>query len=139
MATIQWAAPSSAQTMLTTELNSLANGSTSALGTAWDNTSSRYVQAAGEVYLGSLTPTAGGYVQVYLVPAPDGTNYGNIVNANMVAKIYPSTSTGAKRLTFENVPLGPFLYKVALLNQSGAALASSGNTVKLWGMEVESV
>lgn len=139
MATLQWAAPSSAQTALTTELNSLANGSTSALGSAWDNTSSRYVQAAGEVYLGSLTPTAGGYVQVYLVPSPDGTNYGDIVNANLVAKIYPSTSTGAKRLTFENVPLGPFLYKVALLNQCGVTLASSGNTVKLWGMKTEAV
>lgn len=139
METIQWAAPSSVQTMLTTELNSLANGSTTALGSAWDNTSSRYMQAAGEIYLGSLTPTAGGYVQVYLVPALDGTNYGDIVNINMVAKIYPSTSTGAKRLTFESVPLGPFLYKVALLNQCGVTLASSGNTVKLWGMEAETV
>ena len=139
MATIQWAAPSSAQSMLTTELNSLANGSTSALGSEWDNTSSRYVQAAGEVYLGSLTPTTGGYVQVYLVPALDGTNYGDIVTANTVATIYPSTSASAKRLMFENVPLGPWKYKVALKNAAGAALASSGNTVKLWGMEVESV
>lgn len=139
MTTIQWAAPSSAQSMLTTELNSLANGSTSALGSAWDNTSSRYVQCAGEVYLGSLTPASGGYVQVYLVPAPDGTNYGNIVNSNLVATIYPSTATGAKRLTFENVMIGPFLYKVALKNAAGVALASSGNTVKLWGMEAEAV
>ncbi len=139
MATIQWAAPSAAQTMLTTELNSLANAGTSALGTAWDNTSARYVQAAGEVYLASLTPTSGGYVQVYLVPAPDGTNYGDIVNSNLVATIYPSTSASVKRLTFENVPLGPYLYKVALKNVAGVALAASGNTVKLWGMEVESV
>lgn len=139
MATIQWAAPSSAQTMITTEANSLANGSTTALGTAWDNTSTRYMQAAGEVYLASLTPTSGGYVQVYLVPAPDGTNYGDIVNSNLVATIYPSTSASAKRLTFENVPIGPYLYKAALKNACGVALASSGNTVKLWGMEIESV
>ncbi len=139
MSTAQWAAPSSAQSMLTTELNSLANGSTSALGSAWDNTSSRYVQCAGEVYLASLTPTSGGYVQVYLVPAPDGTNYGDIVNSNLVATIYPSTSASVKRLTFEGVPMGPFLYKVALKNAAGVALASSGNTVKLWGMEGEIV
>ncbi len=139
MTTAQWAAPSSAQTMITTEANSLASGSTTALGTAWDNTSTRYVQAAGEVYLGSLTPTSGGYVQVYLVPTLDGTNYGDVVNSNLVATIYPSTATGAKRLTFENVPLGPFSYKVALKNAAGVALASSGNTVKLWGLEGENV
>ncbi len=139
MATIQWAAPSAAQTMITTEANSLATAGTTALGTAWDNTSTRYVQAAGEVYLASLTPASGGYVQVYLVPAPDGTNYGDIVNSNLVATIYPSTSASVKRLTFENVPLGPYLYKVALKNVTGVTLASSGNTVKLWGMEVESV
>lgn len=139
MATIQWAAPSSAQSMLTTELNSLANAGVSSLGSEWDNTSSRYVQVAGEVYLGSLTPTTGGYIQVYLIAAPDGTNYGDIVTANVIAKAYLSTSTGAKRYTFENVPLGPWKYKCALENRTGVTLASSGNTVKLWGMEVETV
>ena len=139
MATIQWAAPSSAQTMLTTELNSLATASTSALGSEWDNTSTRYVQAAGEVYLASLTPASGGYVQVFLVPALDGTNYGDIVAANLVATIYPSTSASVKRLMFENVPLGPYKYKAALKNVTGATLGASGNTFKLWGMEVESV
>lgn len=140
MTTAQWAAPSSAQTMITTEANSLATAGTTALGTAWDNTSTRYVQCAGEVYLASLTPASGGYVQVYLVPAPDGTNYGDAgVNSNLVATIYPSTSASAKRLMFENVPMGPFLYKVALKNVTGVTLAASGNTVKLWGMEGENV
>ena len=140
MAVIQWAAPSSAQSMLTTELNSLANASVSSLGGEWDNTSTRYVQAAGEVYLGSLTPSNGGYVQVYLVAAPDGTNYGDTgLAANLVATIYPSSSASAKRLIFENVPLGPYKYKCCLRNASGVTLASSGNTVKLWGMEVETV
>ena len=139
MATIQWATPSSAQSTLTTELNSLADGSVSSLGSEWDNTSSRYVQAAGEVYLSSLTPTTGGYIQVFLVAAPNGTNFGDIVGDRVVARAYLSTSTGAKRYTFENVPLGPWKYKVALENRLGVALASSGNTVKLWGMKVESV
>lgn len=139
MSTLKFETPSSASSVLTTELNSLANAGTSALGTAFDNTTTRYKWLAVEVYLASLTPTTGAQITVYAVSAPDGTNYGDITPATAVLCDGPSTSASVKRLTAFGIPAGPFLIKFALRNDTGVSLAASANTVKVWGYNEEIV
>jgi len=65
--TRKWVAPAAIATALTTELNNLANERTAPhprpLTTARRCTRNIWF----EVYLGSLTPTAGGYIGIYII------------------------------------------------------------------------
>ena len=132
----KWVAPESIATALTTDLNSLANGSYSAASAAIDNETDLYTHLDLEVYLGSLTPTGTPTVSAYLVPSVDGTNYTDGGGATappietLIAVLSLSTSTGAKYRSATNIPIPPLKFKLILLNSSGVALASSGNTLK---------
>jgi hypothetical protein len=124
--------------LLTTGLNSLANGARSAAGTELDNSANLDQYAAIEIYLASLTPTTGGYVSVYMITAPDGTNYAEGSDTidpgteTLVAVFSLRAATGVVRKTSELIRLPPAKLKLLLLNNSGAALASSGNLVALF-------
>lgn len=141
MASIKLEAASIA-TVLSTELNSLANAA-AALGTEYDNSSNLYLWAMFElnVQFGS-SPTAGNTVDLYIIPAPDGTNYDD--NTTGASGAAPSTSyVGGFPLravtSAQKVPLGvarridlpPTKFKVFVVNGSGQAFPSSGSTVKM--------
>ena len=132
----------SISTVLSTELNSLANNA-AALGTEYDNSSNLYLWATFElnVQFGS-SPTAGNTVDLYIIPAPDGTNYDD--NTTGASGAAPSTSyVGGFPLravtSAQKVPLGvarridlpPTKFKVFVVNGSGQAFPSSGSTVKM--------
>ena len=55
--THKWTAQSSQTTVLSTDLNSLANAAYSAASAAFDNTSNLYQWASAELVLASLTPS----------------------------------------------------------------------------------
>jgi hypothetical protein len=125
-------------TALTTELNSLANGSSSALSAEIDNSTTKYLYADMELNLASLTPTAGGFVSLYLVPTIDGTNYplfdagtspGTANNNYFVASFTTKAAAAAQRIAMREIQLPPGKYKLAVYNGAGAALAASGNTL----------
>jgi hypothetical protein len=127
-----------AASRLTTELNSLANNSTSALSAEIDNTTNLYRFADFELNLASLTPTGTPYVSVYIVPTIDGTNYpgwdagaspGNANNNYWVGDIQLKAAAGTVLQALRGVLLPPGKYKVGLRNASGVTLASSGNTL----------
>lgn len=138
-------------TVASTELNSLANAAL-ALGAEYDNSSGLYLYGLFElnVTFGS-NPTAGNTVDLYLIPAPDGTNYDDAVTgASGTAPI--TTYVGGFPLravtTAQKVPLGigltlvnlpPTKFKVAVKNGSGQAFPSSGSTVKLIPYRYQSV
>ena len=135
---ITWnAAPTSRGTGLTTELNSLANGGYSGVGTEFDNTSNLDEYAACHIHLASLNPTAGAYLQLFLVqelastyedPA-SSTNPGYHQN---VAVVSVTTGTAAKEIATPWFRIPPGKFKLVLKNACGVALASSGNTVTLY-------
>lgn len=135
-ATLKWEAPEAIATTLSTELNSLADGSYSNASSAIGNATGLYGWMLLELSLASLTPTAGGFVAVYLLPSADGTNYedGGGSTAppagSFIASFDLSTSTGAKRRVRWNIPIPPLAFKLVALNKSGATLAASGNTLK---------
>lgn len=128
----------SATTALTTELNSLANGSYSAASSAIDNATDLYQWMHLELVLASLTPVSGQSVAVYLIPSLDGTNYEDGGGATAP---YPhsaiwvgqlSTSTGAKRLVARNIMIPNLKFKLVVGNltiTSGVAFGASGNTL----------
>lgn len=137
MATDKWIAPESTATALTTELNSLADGSYTNASSAIDNETDLYKFIDFEVVLASLTPTGSPYVSIYAVYSLDGTNYADgggataPRNTSLLATLDTSTSTGAKRLvTSGPILLSPFKFKLIALNKCGVSLASSGNTLK---------
>lgn len=131
-------------TVASTELNSLANNA-GALGTEYDNATNQYLLGLFElnVTFGSA-PTAGNTVDLYIIPAPDGTNYDDAVTG--ASGYAPSTCyAGGFPLravtTAQKVPLGvglsgpvqlpPTKFKVFALNKSGVAFPASGSTIKM--------
>lgn len=129
--------------LLTTELNSLANAAYSAVGTAFDNTSGLARWASAEIVLGSLTPTAGAYLMLFLVQSLDGTNYEDApssTNPGMhmaVAILNVATGAAAKRVMAPPFALPAGKFKPVLLNGTGAAFPASGNTVALYTSDDE--
>lgn len=136
MATIKWSV-ASIQTLLSTELNSLATGNLSALGTEYDNTSGLYLFADFQldVTFGS-SPTANAPVVLYIVPKTDGTNYnfGSSSNAwdGFVRGGWSLMATTSQQLlTIQGVPIPPLKFKIQVKNQSGQSFPGSGSTVKM--------
>ena len=131
-------------TVLSTELNALAN-SAAALGGEYDNSAALNLFGMLElnVTFGSA-PTAGNTVDVYIIPAPDGTNYDDAVTgaggsapASCYAGGFPLRAvTTAQRVPLGlgqqgYVPLPPTKFKLLAVNKSGVAFPASGSTIKL--------
>lgn len=140
----------SVSTVLSTELNSLANAA-AALGTEYDNSSNLYLWATFElnVAFGS-SPTAGNTVDLYIIPAPDGTNYDD--NTTGASGAAPSTSyvggfplravTSAQKVPMgvaRRIDLPPTKFKIFVVNGSGQAFPASGSTVKMIPYRYQSV
>lgn len=146
MATIKWAAYTDRGNVLTTELNALANAGRSAAGTEIDNATNkdRWGKFELNVTFGTA-PSAGGYVEIYAVTAPDGTNYEDGSNTvdpgthKLIDRIPVRAVTTAQRLTGRQFPLEPAKTKFLLLNASGQAFPASGSTLKLYTTNESSV
>jgi hypothetical protein len=136
----KYTARSTAVTVLSTELNSITNGSISTLSASQDNTTAgtRYPIAQVEIYIAAqgTNRAAGAYVSLYFIPELDGTNYGNTTDECLDNYFVGSASMddaalAARYLILDRVRVPVGNYKVALKNGTGQSLATSGNTVKL--------
>jgi len=139
MATEKWDGFTSRGTVLTTELNALANNGRSAAGTEIDNGTNKDVfgQLELQVTFGTA-PTAGGFVEIYMVNALDGTNYEDGSNTvdpgthKLVDRIPVRAVTTAQRLNGRMLTLEPTKTKFLLVNGSGQAFPASGSTLTLY-------
>lgn len=136
---IKWEASSTSRgNVLTTELNSLANAAYSAVGTEIDNSANLDQWGSLLINLASLNPTSGAYLQVYLVPATDGTNYDDAPSSTnpafqmLVGQVAVATGTATKRISTPWFRLPPTKFKCVLQNGTGVALGATGNTVTLY-------
>ncbi len=125
-------------TVLSTELNGLANNSYSAASAAYgSDTGAAELLADFELALASFTPGSNPVVELYLLRSVDGTNYedggGSVVPSQdaYVGVFQIASGTGAKRAVLRDIPLPPGLWKAVVKNVTGAALAASGNTLKV--------
>lgn len=137
--------------LLTTELNSLANANASALGTEYDNSSSLYMFGLFELNVTFGTnPTQGSTVDLYIVPAPDGTNYDDATTgATLLTPITSFAGSFPLRnvTSAQKVPLGaitqiflpPTKFKIQVYNRSAQAFPASGSTVKFTPFRYQSV
>ena len=136
----------SVATLASTELNSLANGS-SALGAEYDNATNLYIYG---LFLLTVTfgtnPTEGSLINLYLVPAIDGTNYAYaptgaspfVANTMYLGGFPVDNVTSIQRIplgldavVYKPILLPPSKFKVLVLNNSGQAFPSSGSTVTM--------
>jgi hypothetical protein len=139
MATEKWAAYTSRGNVLSTELNALTNAGRSAAGVEIDNGANLDVYGVLELQVTFGTaPSAGGYVEIYMVTAPDGTNYEDGSNSvdpgahKLIDRIPVRAVTTAQRLTGRMIPLLPEKTKFLLYNGSGQAFPASGSTLTLY-------
>lgn len=124
----------SATTVLSTELNSLANGSLSAVSTAVDNSSNLSIWMDVELVLATQggSRSAGATCTLFMSPSLDGTNYTDNTVEQEIAFVFPlDAATTARRHIRRGFELPPLsTIKFSLLNSTGQALAASGNTIK---------
>jgi hypothetical protein len=144
-ATLWQAAPVSRGTVLTTELNALANAACSAVGTEIDNSANLDQYGCVDIVLASLDPAAGGYLQLFATQAVGGTTYEDPPTTTtnpgthmLVATITLLDTSSAKRAQSAWFVLPPSKIKFVLYNGSGVALGATGNTVTLFTSNSES-
>lgn len=129
------------QTVLSTELNSLANGAYTNAGTAFDNANASNLNTYGwlelNVTFGSA-PTDKSTIDIYMLKAMDGTNYEDgsssvrPAGASLVASIDLRNSTSAQKRASGMFVMPPSPVKFLAYNGSGQAFPASGSTVKLF-------
>jgi hypothetical protein len=125
MAVAKWAAPGTrSSNFASTTLDSLANGSESAVVT-YDNSTNRNLYGAVTIKLGSITPSTGGYVTLR-VTMSDGTDTADKAAGDFyTAQLLSGAS--AKVIILPMVRIYPFSLRFSLINNSGVTLASSSN------------
>ena len=125
-------------TALTTELNTLTDGSACAPSSELDNDAGLDRWMAVELVTGTLsgTPDAGGYLEGYTLYKLDGTNYedgsSSVVPArspDFIIKVR-SDGSGAQRIVERDIPLIGKDFKIMLVNKTGVSLTATGNTLK---------
>lgn len=135
--------------MTDTELSALANNAVSAASPAYDNAAAgKFDQyALFELNVDFVSaPSAGAYVNVYAIMAPDGTNYGttstvaaDVGQMRLVCSIFLPAITAAFRVHSPICLLPPGLMKFVLENKSGQAFpTSASSTLKLFTTSDES-
>lgn len=148
----RWATPnnSTGTTVMTTELNSLANGAYAISSAAYDNTSLLDLFADFDVQLAYTTtaPTVGAKVaEIYALPSIDGTNFATVDASNVPQKSLligtvetrlPSTSV-VEHLIIPGVPLPPRKFKTVLKNTSGQTLKATGNQISIAPYQLQTV
>ena len=133
--TLKWTAPEAIATYYTTELNSLADGSFVAVGAAITNETGLYQYIDIEVVLASLSPAAGAFLDIWIHPTLDASNYADaakpLQTSGLLATLtLDTTATTAQRIIATNIPIPALDFKLQLRNKAGVALNASGNSLK---------
>jgi hypothetical protein len=131
---IRWFTPEAIVSVLTTELNALANASMSAASALQDQDASEFTFVDFELAVTFGTaPAAGMRCTLYASVALDGTNFTS-TDAEQTSQIIAAFILGAtttQRVVARNVMLPPTDFKIALYNESGVAFPATGSTLKM--------
>lgn len=133
----QWGAPGTRSANFAgTTLNSLANGSESAVVT-YDNSTNRDLYGTVTIKLGSITPTTGGSITLR-VTLNDGTDTADRIGGDLY--VIPLTSGASAKIAVLNmIRLYPYSLRFSIVNNAGVALAASGNEIYVRGFDEEMV
>ena len=114
-------------------LTSLADGS-GADSSAIDNSSNKYIDADLEIKTNG-TASSTDYVEVYILRSIDNSDFTDSANAELIGIVAMNGTTAVKNtIRIRNLPK---YYKVRFVNNSGAALSSTGgdHAVSLLGIK----
>jgi hypothetical protein len=143
MATFKNTAYRTADSLLTTEMNSVVNDALSSLGVEVDNTTNRDFEGVFDLELATLTPSATApAIEVFVLEVKDdGTTYPPTVEEGNFAVTIPiPTGAGTKSaIASRSIVLTPGKFKFFIKNKTGVTLNASGNTLKLRRFTTESV
>lgn len=138
MASVKWETGTDT-TVMSAELNSLADLAQAVASSAYDNSTGLYLFADVEWKNAALgyTPSAGALIELYLIREilaggsyEDGDNSIAPPAANLVGVFNIRSSTAAQIHILRAIPIPPDSYKWLVINKTGGALASSGNTLR---------
>lgn len=130
------------ESLMTTDLNALADNAVNVGAVLPDNTSNRFFYVKFELVLASvdLSGEDNPAVEVYMVPSYDGTNYADTgVDASttvyppaqyLVAVLGVAETNAAHRAVSPHILIDPLKYTPVVINKTGVALAATGNTLK---------
>lgn len=133
---------SSIATILSTELNTLANSTNSAASAEIDNSVSRDLYHDLTLTVNTTsTRSTGGSVSVYLIMALDDTNYDavNETTAELVTVFTLDAATTSRQLTRRDIPVPPGKFKYFVRNNVGVSLNATGNLLEYRAHSVETV
>jgi hypothetical protein len=126
-------------TQLAPASTGIANNTVSAAGPTYDNSVNLDLYVDLEVNLASLSPTGSAYVSIYVYVSEDGTNFPaqggsdlRLTSTQLLCVVpIGTTAATAQRVVVRNLLIPPKRIQFLLDNQTGVALANSGNTVKV--------
>jgi hypothetical protein len=136
MATTTTYLSGSIATLLSTELNSLANNGL-ALGAAYSAGGGYLLAEIEAVVTFGVAPTANTGLSIWFLRAPDGTNVedggdGATTPARLPDAVIPLRAVTTAQRVNRRVLIPPGTWKPLLKNDgSGVAMAASGNTLKI--------
>lgn len=133
-----WAAPTAVVTYASTSLNSLANNlfSSATASSFISNETGLYQYMNLELHLGSCSPVAGGYVDVWLYPSIDaGVTAASDTSSSQGTNLFctfplSNGASFAQTLTVYNRAIPPLAFKLAARNMTGVQLPGTGNTLR---------
>lgn len=136
----------SSQTLMTTELNSLANGSSVVGTTEYDNSASAnlYFWADFEMSVTYVTaPTNMTPVEIFIIPAENGTDYADADTSNpprglLAGAFMVRNTTATQRIVARGLSLPAAKFKLMVRNNTGQAFAASGNTITMYPYRTQS-
>lgn len=130
--TARWLVDTAYTAALTTQLNSLANATASALSSAIANGTSLDMLMDVSLMLGSITPGSGPYVEIHMSTLMgDGATYATVFagGPTLVGVLGVSSGASAKNMAALGIQIPPGSFELAVVNQTGVALAASANTL----------
>lgn len=135
-----------AQTVLSTELNALANNAGAISTTAFDNATVLALWLFGDFELNvtfAAAPSANTFIDMYLLPSLNGTTFNDGtsgasalgVASNFIGSFPIRNVVTAQQLTLPvsapvRLPLS--LFKIQLINRSGVAFPAAGSTIRMY-------
>ena len=123
------------KTAFTISLNSLANGSV-ATSNAVDNSTNLYEDYLIEVTIAGTAATDA-YCEVRLLASEDNTTFGTWQSGIPLGNVNLSVTPNTGHFSLLNLLwAAPKYFKIAVANQTGAALASSGNSASYQGIKI---
>ena len=128
----------SSKTAITISLNDLANGSI-ATSNVINNSSNLYEDYLIEVVIAG-TAASNAFCEVKLLASEDGTNFGTWESGIPLGTIDLSVSPQTGHFSVVNSLFkAPQYFKIAVKNNTGNALASSGNSASYQGINTQIV